>query len=109
MCVCVQASLETEARGRAELLRLKKKLEADLNELEIGLDHANKANMDAQKNLRIAQDHIKDLQLQLEDEIRIKNEVGTSTRLQTRTCYRNAIVTSPPNDVRNCCKAKRTS
>jgi chromosome segregation ATPase len=79
--MCVQASLETEARGRAELLRLKKKLEADLNELEIGLDHANKANMDAQKNLRVAQDHIKDLQLQLEDEIRIKNEVRGNRQL----------------------------
>jgi hypothetical protein len=60
---------------------LKKKLEADLNELEIGLDQANKANVDAQKNLRIANEHIKDVQLQLEDEIRMKNEVVWLTML----------------------------
>jgi len=38
----MQASLEAEAKGRAEALRMKKKLEADINELEIALDHANK-------------------------------------------------------------------
>merc|ERR1711997_490742 len=38
------ASLEAESRGKAESLRLKKKLESDINELEIALDHANKAN-----------------------------------------------------------------
>lgn len=32
----MQASLEAEARGKAESLRLKKKLEADINELEVG-------------------------------------------------------------------------
>uniref|UniRef100_A0A4Y0ARL8 Myosin motor domain-containing protein n=1 Tax=Anopheles funestus TaxID=62324 RepID=A0A4Y0ARL8_ANOFN len=40
----MQASLEAEAKGKAEALRMKKKLEADINELEIALDHANKAN-----------------------------------------------------------------
>ena len=38
----MQASLEAEAKGRAEALRMKKKLEADINELEVALDHANK-------------------------------------------------------------------
>merc|ERR1711994_182168 len=38
------ASLEAEQRAKAEALRIKKKLEGDINELEIGLDHANKAN-----------------------------------------------------------------
>lgn len=38
----MQASLEAEAKGKAEALRMKKKLEADINELEIALDHANK-------------------------------------------------------------------
>jgi hypothetical protein len=30
-CVQFQASLETESKGKAELLRVKKKLEADIN------------------------------------------------------------------------------
>ena len=37
---------------QSELLRIKKKLEQDINELEIALDHANKANDDAQKNIK---------------------------------------------------------
>jgi hypothetical protein len=77
---------------------LKKKLEADLNELEIGLDQANKANVDAQKNLRIANEHIKDVQLQLEDEIRMKNEVVWLTML----CWnasRSATAILHPNAV----------
>merc|ERR1719220_2388416 len=40
----MQASLEAEARAKTEALRIKKKLESDINELEIALDHANKAN-----------------------------------------------------------------
>ena len=34
------------------MFRVKKKLEADINELEIAFDHANKANEDAQKNIK---------------------------------------------------------
>ena len=45
----MQASLESEQRAKAEALRIKKKLEGDINELEIALDHANKANAEAQK------------------------------------------------------------
>ncbi|KAF1769637.1 hypothetical protein GCK72_001454 [Caenorhabditis remanei] len=74
----MQASLETEAKGKAELLRVKKKLEADINELEIALDHANKANADAQKNLKRYQEQIRELQLQVEEEQRN----GADTREQ---------------------------
>ena len=48
--------------------------ESDINELEIALDHANKANSDAQKNLRRFQEQIKEIQLQIEDEQRQKDE-----------------------------------
>ncbi|CAO4363549.1 unnamed protein product [Caenorhabditis nigoni] len=74
----MQASLETEAKGKAELLRVKKKLEADINELEIALDHANKANADAQKNLKRYQEQVRELQLQVEEEQRN----GADTREQ---------------------------
>merc|ERR1719300_1112480 len=40
----VQASLESEQKAKAEALRIKKQLEGEINELEIGLDHTNKAN-----------------------------------------------------------------
>merc|ERR1712121_216007 len=41
----MQASLESEQRAKAEALSMKKKLEGDINELEIALDHANKASL----------------------------------------------------------------
>merc|ERR1711922_3824 len=43
------ASLEAEQRAKSEALRIKKKLESDINELEIALDHANKANSEGRK------------------------------------------------------------
>merc|ERR1712228_706143 len=46
------ASLEAEQRAKAEALRIKKKLEGDINELEIALDHANKANSEAHKSIK---------------------------------------------------------
>ena len=48
----MQASLEAEQRAKAEALRIKKKLEGEINELEIALDHANKANNEAQKSIK---------------------------------------------------------
>jgi hypothetical protein len=48
----MQASLESEQRAKSEALRIKKKLEGDINELEIALDHSNKANNEAQKSIK---------------------------------------------------------
>ena len=48
----LQASLEAEVRAKSEALRIKKKLESDINELEIALDHANKANSEAHKSIK---------------------------------------------------------
>merc|ERR1711978_92791 len=46
----LQASLEGENKAKTEALRVKKKLETDINELEIALDHA-KANAEAHKSV----------------------------------------------------------
>ncbi|EYC46232.1 hypothetical protein Y032_0404g853 [Ancylostoma ceylanicum] len=71
----IQASLETEAKSKAELLRAKKKLESDINQLEIALDHANKANVDAQKTLKRMFDQVKELQGQVDEEQRRREEI----------------------------------
>ncbi|PIO76295.1 myosin tail [Teladorsagia circumcincta] len=71
----IQASLETETKSKAELLRAKKKLESDINQLEIALDHANKANVDAQKTLKRLFDQVKELQGQVDDEQRNREEI----------------------------------
>ena len=54
------ASLEAEQRAKGEALRIKKKLESDINELEIALDHANKANSEGQKAIKRYQGNLRD-------------------------------------------------
>merc|ERR1711951_251272 len=51
----------TEQRSKAEALRIKKKLEGDINELEIGLDHANKANAEGLKAIKRYQGQLMEL------------------------------------------------
>ena len=70
----MQASLEAEAKGKAEALRMKKKLESDINELEIALDHSNKANCDLQKHIKKLTMDLKDMQLRVEEEQRCASE-----------------------------------
>jgi len=70
----LQASLEAEAKAKAEALRMKKKLESDINELEIALDQANKAAQEAQKNIKRYQQNLKETQGALEDEQRARDE-----------------------------------
>merc|ERR1719317_1447704 len=44
----MQAALETEAKGKAEALRMKKKLEADAADLSLALEHAIAGNAETQ-------------------------------------------------------------
>merc|ERR1719435_632232 len=62
------ASLETEQRSKGEALRIKKKLEVEINELEIGLDHANKANAEGLKAIKRYQGQLRDTIQAFEDE-----------------------------------------
>ncbi|XP_040163725.1 myosin heavy chain, muscle isoform X30 [Anopheles arabiensis] len=80
----MQASLEAEAKGKAEALRMKKKLEADINELEIALDHANKANAEAQKNIKRYQQQLKDVQSALEEEQRARDDAREQLGISER-------------------------
>ncbi|CAG9798367.1 unnamed protein product [Chironomus riparius] len=80
----MQASLEAEAKGKAEALRMKKKLEADINELEIALDHANKANAEAQKNIKRYQQQLKELQTALEEEQRARDDAREQLGISER-------------------------
>merc|ERR1719334_757298 len=64
----MQGSLENESRAKNEAFRHKKKLEADLNELDIALEHANGANSEAQQTIKKYQGSIREAQLTLEQE-----------------------------------------
>ncbi|KAK2836602.1 hypothetical protein Q7C36_014471 [Tachysurus vachellii] len=80
----LQANLEAEAKGRAEALRLKKKMESDLNEMEIQLDHANKNNSELVKTLKRLQQQIKDMQVQMDEDARVHEELREQYNLQER-------------------------
>ena len=78
------ASLEAEEKAKSGALRIKKKLESDINELEIALDQANKANCEGQKSIKRYQVNLRDTIQSYEDECRNRHEimeaVGTSER-----------------------------
>ncbi|KAM3910492.1 myosin-4-like [Leptodactylus fuscus] len=80
----IQSTLDSEIRSRNDALRLKKKMEGDLNELEIQLSHANRQAAEAQKQLRNVQAQLKDAQLQLDDALRgqedLKEQVAVIER-----------------------------
>merc|ERR1740131_102962 len=62
-----------ESKGKAEALRMKKKLESDVGELETSLEHANAANAETQKTIKRYHQSIRESQAKLEDEQRAKD------------------------------------
>merc|ERR1712033_141129 len=78
------ASIEAEQRAKGEALRVKKQLEGEINELEIGLDHANKASSEGLKSIKRYQTQLRETIQAFEDEARsraqIAEQVGISER-----------------------------
>merc|ERR1739844_381530 len=69
----MQGALEQESKGKAEAIRMKKKLEANVTELETALEHANAANQETQKTIKKYHEQIRGSQCKLEDEQRAKD------------------------------------
>merc|ERR1711931_20889 len=80
----LNASLEAEQKAKGEALRIKKKLEGDINELEIALDHANKANSEAQKAIERYQGQHREAECAYEEEQRQRQEVVEKATLADR-------------------------
>ena len=80
----MQASLEAETRAKAEALRIKKKIESEINELEIALDHANKANAEAHKTIKRYQSQYRDVETAYEEECRQRQEIADRAGLADR-------------------------
>merc|ERR1739844_357420 len=75
---------EAESRAKGEALRIKKKLESDINELEIALDHSNKANSEAQKSIKRYQTQLRDTKSLFEAETSQKMEIAEKAGLSER-------------------------
>jgi len=64
----MQSALETETKGKAEALRMKKKLESDVTDLELALEHANAGAMETQSTIKKYQNQVRDAQCKVDEE-----------------------------------------
>uniref|UniRef100_A0A8B9JCG1 Myosin-7 n=1 Tax=Astyanax mexicanus TaxID=7994 RepID=A0A8B9JCG1_ASTMX len=94
----LQSSLESETRSRNEALRVKKKMEGDLNEMEIQLSQANRQAAEAQKQLKSLHANLKDCQLQLDDSQRANDDLKENTAIVER---RNVLLQAELEELRN--------
>uniref|UniRef100_A0AAR2JSS0 Myosin heavy chain 7 n=1 Tax=Pygocentrus nattereri TaxID=42514 RepID=A0AAR2JSS0_PYGNA len=94
----LQSSLESETRSRNEALRIKKKMEGDLNEMEIQLNQANRQAAEAQKQLKGLHGHLKDAQLHLDDALRANDDLKENIAIVER---RNNLLQAELDELRS--------
>uniref|UniRef100_A0A8C5AUL0 Myosin heavy chain, fast skeletal muscle-like n=1 Tax=Gadus morhua TaxID=8049 RepID=A0A8C5AUL0_GADMO len=93
----MQSTLDSEVRSRNDALRIKKKMEGDLNEMEIQLSHANRQAAEAQKQLRNVQGQLKDAQLHLDDAVRGGEDLKEQAAMVDR---RNGLMVAEIEELR---------
>ena len=69
----MQSALETEAKGKAEALRMKKKLEGDAADLGLALEHAIAGNAETQQTIKKYQLQVRDAQAKVDAESQSKS------------------------------------
>merc|ERR1712209_72019 len=74
----MQMELGGETKGKVEALRMKKKLETDVVDLGVALEHANAANAESQRNIKRIQATIREIQAKYEEEVRAKSAAQDS-------------------------------
>merc|ERR1719433_258653 len=74
----MQSALETEAKGKAEANRMKKKLEADAADLGLALEHAIAGNAETQTTIKKYQLQVRDAQVKVDDESQSKSAAADS-------------------------------
>merc|ERR1719432_384893 len=82
-------TLESETKAKVEAMRMKKKLETDVADLETALEHANAANMESQKSIKMIQNRLRDVQAKLEDENRGKEIARDALMSADRRAHAN--------------------
>ncbi|XP_073679283.1 myosin-7 [Garra rufa] len=93
----MQTTLDAEIRARNEAVRVKKKMEGDMNEMEIHLNHANRQAVESQKMVRNLQLQIKDLQLELDESIHQCDDLKEQVTVTER---RNTLLTAELQELR---------
>merc|ERR1719430_2150229 len=85
----MQMALEIETKGKAEALRMKKKLEADVVDLGVALELANAANAESQRQIKVMQGNIRIIQEKYEEETRAKSAAQDNLIAADRRCNAN--------------------
>ena len=85
----IQMALDMECKGKVEALRMKKKLESDVVELETELEHANAANVESQRSIKVLGQKIREVQLRFEEESRAKSAAQENLLSADRRCHAN--------------------
>ncbi|XP_056589340.1 myosin-7 isoform X2 [Triplophysa dalaica] len=93
----MQTTLEAETRARNEAIRVKKKMEGDLNEMEIQLNHANRQAVESQKLVRNLQLQMKDLQVEFDES---RHQCGDLKEQVVITERRNNLLTAEVEELR---------
>merc|ERR1712215_459684 len=78
-----------ETKAKVEALRMKKKLDADVIDLGVALEHANAANAESQRNIKFIQENIRKVQSRLEEESRAKAVAQDNLLAADRRCNSN--------------------
>merc|ERR1711881_145540 len=85
----MQVAVETEAKAKAEAVRMKKKLEGDVLDLDCSLEHANAASTETQRNIKTYQQSLRDAQAKLEGEQAAKEHAHDALINAERKCNSN--------------------
>merc|ERR1712038_1077591 len=98
----MQTSLDIEIKARADAIRSKKKFEGALNDTEMQLDHANKSLSENGKLVKKLQITIKEMQDQMDEDMRNHEELREQYRIQERKL---TIVMTELDETRNALEA----
>merc|ERR1712029_42523 len=85
----MQMALEGETKGKVEALRMKKKLEGDVLDLETSLEHANAANAESQRQIKMIQQRLREVQARFEEQTRAKAIAQDNLIAADRRCNAN--------------------
>merc|ERR1711892_1623603 len=69
----MQSALETESKGKAEAIRMKKKLETDAGDLGLALEHAIAGSAETQNTIKKYALQVRDAQVKVDEESQMKS------------------------------------
>ncbi|XP_077406621.1 myosin heavy chain, skeletal muscle, adult-like [Vanacampus margaritifer] len=93
----LQSALDAEVRSKNDAMRIRKKMETDLNELEMQLSHSNRQASEAQKQLKSIQAHLKEQTLLLDNALRSQEDLKEQVAILER---RSTLMQSEVEELR---------